>query len=75
MCTNTEGSFQCEAAKGFRSDAFSISGEYVDIDECNEGTHLCDINAHCFNVPGKSSKSNISVPKPIGSTDFQKNSL
>ena len=57
VCTNTEGSFQCEAAKGFRSDTGDISGEYVDIDECNEGTHLCDINAHCFNVPGKSSKS------------------
>ena len=57
VCTNTEGSFNCKAAKGFRSDALSISDEYVDIDECTEGGHLCDINAYCYNVPGKSSKS------------------
>ena len=57
VCTNTEGSFNCKTAKGFRSDALSISDEYVDIDECTEGGHLCDINAYCYNVPGKSSKS------------------
>ena len=74
VCTNTEGSFNCKAAKGFRSDTLSISDEYIDIDECTEGGHLCDINAYCYNVPGKSSQSKSISNAYFGTVDFPENS-
>ena len=54
-CINTDGSFDCGCEKGYKQ----IQGQCVDIDECITGGHVCDINAHCYNVPGRPiSKSN-----------------
>ena len=51
-CINTAGSFECRCDKGFKH----IPDRCVDIDECKTGGHVCDINAYCYNVPGKNSE-------------------
>ena len=48
-CINTDGSFECGCEKGYEH----IPDRCVDVDECKIGGHVCDINAYCYNVPGK----------------------
>lgn len=48
-CINTDGSFECGCDKGYEH----IPDRCVDVDECKIGGHVCDINAYCYNVPGK----------------------
>ena len=36
-CTNTMGSYDCSCKDGFTGDGLIC----IDIDECNDGTHLC----------------------------------
>ena len=50
-CVNTEGTYECECADGYRGRGFGGNG-CKDIDECHEGNHDCDSYANCINVPG-----------------------
>ncbi len=48
-CTNSVGSFSCDACRpGFTL----ANGVCVDDDECALGTASCDLNAACVNAPG-----------------------
>lgn len=47
-CINTEGSFSCQCASGYRGNGIKCT----DIDECIEGSHSCDASAVCNNKPG-----------------------
>ncbi|CAI8035146.1 Protein kinase C-binding protein NELL2 [Geodia barretti] len=66
-CINTPGSFSCMCKYGYVGNGtycescdpdnspigFTGNGTYCeDIDECDLGTHNCDENANCTNVPG-----------------------
>ncbi|XP_030580184.1 fibrillin-2-like isoform X2 [Archocentrus centrarchus] len=49
-CKNTIGSFVCHCKLGY----FVTKGSTgcTDIDECEKGSHKCDMNAACINIPG-----------------------
>lgn len=61
-CTNKLPGFHCsECPRGFRGEEMVGIGREMakirkqkckDIDECSEGTHLCDPNAICMNIDG-----------------------
>ncbi|XP_077969047.1 uncharacterized protein LOC120326188 [Styela clava] len=45
----SDGKLECECSTGFRGDGY-ISCE--DVNECQEGSHVCDSNAICINTLG-----------------------
>ena len=48
-CTNTAGSHECFCVPGYR---LVNKTKCVDIDECEEGSHNCHVNATCLNRIG-----------------------
>ncbi|XP_014049494.2 adhesion G protein-coupled receptor E5 [Salmo salar] len=57
-CINTEGSFYCQCALGFRSSSQRVSftadspEKCIDINECLENKNTCGPNAECNNILG-----------------------
>ena len=65
-CTNTGGSYECNCSVGFTGDGMSCSGRnclhwytesidsplFIDLDECQSGTHICDSDSDCVNTIG-----------------------
>ena len=63
-CTNTNGSHICTCKEGYTGNnklakiffLFSVtiykSIVFIDIDECNDDSHVCDSNANCTNTNG-----------------------
>ncbi|XP_050520393.1 fibrillin-2-like isoform X2 [Daktulosphaira vitifoliae] len=51
LCSNTIGSFTCRCEEGY-SVKLDSEPTCTDDDECEMGTHKCDINAACINNPG-----------------------
>ncbi len=49
-CTNTQGSFSCACASGFRGDAISVC---EDINECASASHSCPSQQVCVNIFGQ----------------------
>ena len=47
-CLNLDGSFVCPCKAGFRL----VNGICVNIDECDEGNHVCSKNAICNDLEG-----------------------
>ena len=47
-CSNTLGGFTCKCNTGYRGNGKSC----VDVDECSDGSHSCDVNATCLNGDG-----------------------
>uniref|UniRef100_A0AAQ5X8H3 Uncharacterized protein n=1 Tax=Amphiprion ocellaris TaxID=80972 RepID=A0AAQ5X8H3_AMPOC len=58
LCFNTNGSFYCQCAKGFRSSTLTVnftggsSATCRDINECSDMKDICGPNAICFNTIG-----------------------
>ena len=58
ICTNAIGSYTCQCLDGFTGSGFGFnSTEFAgdgcfDIDECENNSHTCDINANCDNTFG-----------------------
>ena len=67
MCINTIGSFMCNCSTGFllNEDLLNCDGNayylimmvdnyyfVLDIDECADGSNICDPNANCTNTIG-----------------------
>ncbi|XP_025412034.1 fibrillin-2-like isoform X2 [Sipha flava] len=51
VCSNTIGSFTCRCEEGY-SAKLDAGPACTDEDECEMGTHRCDVNAACINNPG-----------------------
>ena len=66
-CMNTPGSFTCVCNQAYSGDGLNCNGKICcitskqenyfiqknsDIDECVVGSHNCDPNARCTNIPG-----------------------
>ena len=62
-CTNTDGSHNCIREEGYTGDGQSCQGiiycvtfctslTLLDIDECSNGSHDCDVNANFSNING-----------------------
>lgn len=50
VCSNTVGSFTCRCEEGY-SAKLDSGPACTDEDECEMGTHRCDMNAACINNP------------------------
>jgi len=50
VCSNTIGSFTCRCEEGY-SAKLDSGPACTDEDECEMGTHRCDLNAACMNNP------------------------
>lgn len=50
VCSNTIGSFTCRCEEGY-SAKLDAGPACTDEDECEMGTHRCDLNAACINNP------------------------
>lgn len=50
VCSNTIGSFTCRCEEGY-STKLDAGPACTDEDECEMGTHRCDLNAACINNP------------------------
>lgn len=50
VCSNTVGSFACRCEEGY-SVKLDSGPACTDEDECEMGTHRCDMNAACINNP------------------------
>jgi len=50
VCSNTIGSFSCRCEEGY-SAKLDSGPTCTDEDECEMGTHRCDLNAACINNP------------------------
>jgi fibrillin 2/3 len=50
VCSNTIGSFTCRCEEGY-SAKLDSGPACTDEDECEMGTHRCDLNAACINHP------------------------
>lgn len=50
VCSNTIGSFSCRCEEGY-SAKLDLGPICTDEDECEMGTHRCDLNAACINNP------------------------
>lgn len=50
VCSNTIGSFTCRCEEGY-STKLDSGPSCTDEDECEMGTHRCDLNAACMNNP------------------------
>ena len=48
VCLNTNGSFWCLCENGYYNNGTACE----DVDECDAGTHDCNIVASCVNIPG-----------------------
>ena len=49
-CFNTDGGYGCDCSEGFQIGSDGISCE--DTDECDLGTHLCEVGEACINGVG-----------------------
>ncbi|CAH3183392.1 unnamed protein product, partial [Porites lobata] len=53
-CTNTIGSYSCVCNQTYAPYYGDEGKKYINInlDECKDKTHQCDVNANCTNIPG-----------------------
>ncbi|CBY33706.1 unnamed protein product [Oikopleura dioica] len=49
-CVNTVGAYLCECPKGYEFQP--STGLCVDVNECDDDLHRCDVNADCVNTEG-----------------------
>ena len=48
-CSNTQVSYGCAYTDGYEGDGETC----IDVDECDQDIHDCDVNADCFNTIGE----------------------
>lgn len=50
-CSNWPGSFKCSCSDGYRLNATTLR-DCENVDECQENTHICSLNATCIDTDG-----------------------